>query len=74
MSKLIIVCNEEHADKIVPFNSELDFAKKIPVYGKFLKKKLIMRSSTIYLPFLLENSKQQYFSSCKSTFQTDDSF
>jgi hypothetical protein len=37
MSKLIIICNEEHADKIVPSNSELDFAKKIPVYGKFLK-------------------------------------
>jgi hypothetical protein len=34
MSKLIIVCNEEHADKIVPSNFELDFAKKIPVYGK----------------------------------------
>jgi hypothetical protein len=33
MSKLIIVCNEEHADKIVPTNFELDFAKKIPVYG-----------------------------------------
>jgi len=39
MSKLIIVCNEEHADKIVPSNFELDFAKKIPVYGKLYKKK-----------------------------------
>ncbi len=34
MSKLIIICNEEHADKIVPSNSELDFAKNILVYGK----------------------------------------
>jgi hypothetical protein len=38
MSKLIIVCNEEHADKIVPSNFELDFAKKIPVYGKLYKQ------------------------------------
>jgi hypothetical protein len=37
MSKLIIVCNEEHADKIVPSHFELDFAKKIPVYGKLSK-------------------------------------
>ncbi len=34
MSKLIIVCNEEHADKLVPSNTESDYAKKIPVYGK----------------------------------------
>jgi hypothetical protein len=43
MSKLIIVCNEEHADKIVPSNSELDFAKKIPVYGKLFKIKNLPR-------------------------------
>ena len=33
-SKLIIICNEEHAEKIVPISSACGFAKKIDVYGK----------------------------------------
>ena len=33
-SKLVIICNEEHADKIVPISSACGFAKKIDVYGK----------------------------------------
>ena len=35
-SKLIIVCNEDHADKIVPVSSACVFAQKIDVYGKYL--------------------------------------
>jgi hypothetical protein len=33
-SSLIVVCNAEAADKIVPSNSETQFAYKIPVHGK----------------------------------------
>jgi hypothetical protein len=33
-SSLIVVCNEEAADKIVPSNAETEFAYKIPVYSK----------------------------------------
>ncbi len=34
-SSLIVVCNAEAADKIVPANGETEFAYKIPVHGKF---------------------------------------
>jgi hypothetical protein len=33
-SKVIVICNEEHALKIIPSNSDCDFAMTIPVYGK----------------------------------------
>jgi hypothetical protein len=33
-SSLIVVCNEEAADKIIPSNQECEFAYKIPVFGK----------------------------------------
>jgi hypothetical protein len=32
-SKLIVICNEEHALKIIPSNADCDFAKTISVYG-----------------------------------------
>ena len=35
-SSLIVVCNEEAADKIVPSKSECEFAYKIPVHGRVL--------------------------------------
>jgi hypothetical protein len=56
MSKLIIICNEEHADKIVPSHFELDFAKKIPVYGKLkLSRKTSFGTwSLIFLTFWLD--------------------
>ncbi len=33
-SSLIVVCNEEAAEKIIPSNKECEFAYKIPVHGK----------------------------------------
>jgi hypothetical protein len=33
-SSLIVVCNAEAADKIVPSNAETEFAYKIPVHSK----------------------------------------
>ncbi len=33
ISKLIVICNEQHADKIVPSNISCHFAQKIEVYG-----------------------------------------
>jgi hypothetical protein len=41
-SSLIVVCNEEAADKIVPSNAETEFAYKIPVYGKSEYKLLFL--------------------------------
>ncbi len=32
-SSLIVICNAEAADKIVPSNAEIEFAYKIPVHG-----------------------------------------
>jgi hypothetical protein len=33
-SSLIVICNAEAADKIVPSNAETEFAYKIPVHGE----------------------------------------
>ncbi len=37
-SSLIVICNAEAADKIVPSNAETEFAYKIPVHGKLKSK------------------------------------
>ncbi len=34
-SSLIVVCNEEAAEKIIPSNKECEFAYKIPVHSKY---------------------------------------
>jgi hypothetical protein len=54
-SSLIVVCNEEHAQKIVPDDQGIAFAFSLPVHGNLNPQPTIASSSFLFISIIFWN-------------------